>query len=115
VLFKDASVTPLGPPCVDVVTTAKKDLFQGEIIDGIGGFRTYGQCETAELCYEQRLLPIGLAEGCILTRNIARDEVITYNDVILPPGRYIDQLREEQNKYFFVADYSSLYDIYSAP
>jgi len=113
VLFNDASVTPLGPPSVDVVATAKRDLHQGEVIDGIGGFMTYGQCETAELCYEQHLLPMGLAEGCILTRNVAQDEVITYNDIILPPGRYVDQLREEQNKYFFIPDYSSLYDVYN--
>jgi predicted homoserine dehydrogenase-like protein len=108
VLFHDATITPLGKPYVDVVATAKRDLLEGEVIDSIGGFLTYGQCETAVICYEQQLLPMGLAEGCTLCRNIARDEVITYEDVILPLGRYADQLRDEQNKHFYVSDYSEL-------
>jgi predicted homoserine dehydrogenase-like protein len=112
VLFNDATITPLGRPCVDVVATAKRNLLAGEVIDSIGGFLTYGQCETAQICYEQKLLPMGLAEGCILTRNIARDEVISYSDVVLPYGRYVDQLREEQNKHFYAADYvTANYDL----
>jgi len=31
---------------------------------------------------------------------VARDDVLTYADVVLPPGRMIDQLREEQDKLF---------------
>jgi predicted homoserine dehydrogenase-like protein len=106
-LFNDATIAPLGRPCVEVVATAKRDLLAGEVIDSIGGFLTYGQCETAQRCHEQQLLPMGLAEGCILTRNIARDEVIAYSDVILPPGRYVDQLRDEQNKHFYLPDYAT--------
>ncbi|HTH56783.1 MAG TPA: Gfo/Idh/MocA family oxidoreductase [Cyclobacteriaceae bacterium] len=109
VLFNDATITPLGRPYVDVVATAKRDLREGEVIDSIGGYLTYGQCENALISHEQQLLPMGLAEGCTLTRNIACDEVISYHDVIVPPGRYADQLREEQNKHFYVSDYSALH------
>jgi predicted homoserine dehydrogenase-like protein len=47
-----------------------------------------------------RYLPEGLVEGCVLTRDIPKDAVITYNDVTLPPNRLADQLRAEQYRYF---------------
>lgn len=102
VLFNDAAITPLGAPLVEVVATAKIDLRAGEKLDGIGCYMTYGQCETAEITAEQQLLPMGLAEGCVLKRDIPRDQVITYADVILPKDRFCDKLRQEQNEYFKV-------------
>lgn len=102
VLFNDAAITPLGAPRVEVVTTAKIDLKAGQKLDGIGCYMTYGQCETADITSEQQLLPMGLAEDCILTRDVPKDKVLTYADVILPKGRFCDKLRQEQNEYFNV-------------
>ena len=62
---------------------------------------TYGQCENVEISMAQRLLPMGLAEGCRLKRDIPRDQVLTYDDVDVPAGRLSDKLREEQSAYFF--------------
>lgn len=100
VLFQDAVMTPLGKPIVDVVTTAKIDLKAGETLDGIGYYMTYGQCENSDLVQAQNLLPMGIAEGCRLKRDITKDQVLTYEDVELPPGRLCDKLRSEQNTYF---------------
>ncbi len=100
VLFQDYVLSPLGAPIVDVVTTAKIDLKAGETLDGIGYYMTYGQCENSNIVQEQNLLPMGLAEGCRLKRDISKDQVLTYDDVELPEGRLCDQLRTEQNAYF---------------
>lgn len=100
VLFKDAVMAPTEGPRVDVVTTAKIDLKAGETIDCIGGYMTYGQCETTPITVADRLLPVGLAEGCKLKRDVAKDQVLTYDDVELPPGRLCDQLRAEQDAKF---------------
>jgi len=100
VLFQDAVMAPLGGPLVDVVTTAKTDLRAGEILDGIGYYMTYGQCEKSHITQEENLLPMGLAEGCRLKRDIPKDKVLTYDDVELPQGRLGDKLRAEQNAYF---------------
>jgi predicted homoserine dehydrogenase-like protein len=100
VLFQDAVMAPLGGPLVDVVTTAKIDLKAGEILDGIGYYMTYGQCENSEIVPVQNLLPMGLAEGCRLKRDIPKDQVLTYDDVELPQDRLSDKLRAEQNTYF---------------
>ncbi len=101
VLFKDAAIAPDFGPCVDVVATAKRDLKAGETLDGIGHYMTYGQCENADVVFNEQLLPIGLAEGAVIHQDIAKDSTLTLNDVTLPAGRLVDQLRSEQNKRFF--------------
>jgi len=96
VLFGDAAVQPAGPPTVEVVATAKRDLTAGQALDGLGGYDTYGLAERADVTAEQRLLPMGVAEGCRLRRDLARDDVLSYDDVELPAGRLVDALRAEQ-------------------
>lgn len=100
VLYQDATVAPQGSPKVDVIATAKKDIKRGELIDAIGGYMTYGQCENSEIAQGERILPVGLAEGCRLRRDIPRDQVLTYDDVELPEGRLCDKLRMEQDSFF---------------
>jgi predicted homoserine dehydrogenase-like protein len=100
VLFNDATLAPLGKPYVDVVATAKTDLKAGQVLDGIGRYTLYGLCENSDITYRENLLPIGIAEGCILKHDIPKDQVLTYDDIILPEGRLIDKLRSEQNEYF---------------
>lgn len=95
-LFRDEILTALDGPRVEVVTTAKRDLAAGDTLDGLGGYDTYGQAERADVTARDRLLPMGVAEGCRLRRSVARDELLTYDDVELPPGRLIDELRARQ-------------------
>jgi predicted homoserine dehydrogenase-like protein len=97
VLFQDATITPLGRPTVEVVTRAKRDLPAGTELDGLGGYDSYGVAERADVTADTRLLPMGVAAGCLTTRDITRDEVLTYADVRLPSGRLVDLLRQEQS------------------
>jgi predicted homoserine dehydrogenase-like protein len=96
VLFGDAVLRPGPRPTVDVVATAKTDLKAGTLLDGVGGYHTYGQCERNDVVLADDLLPMGLAEGCELQRSIAADTVLTRDDVIVPEGRFVDALRAEQ-------------------
>jgi predicted homoserine dehydrogenase-like protein len=100
VLCRDAVLAPMGGPMVEVVATAKRDLHAGERLDGIGGYMTYGQCENAAPANADRLLPMGVAEGCLLLRDVVTDQVLTYEDIELPPGRLVDSLRDEQAQRF---------------
>lgn len=100
VLFRDPTVAPLGAPVCEVVTIAKRDLRAGEQLDGIGGFTCYGMIENASAARSENLLPMGVSEGCRLTRDIPADQAIRYSDVELPQGRLCDQLREEQSACF---------------
>jgi predicted homoserine dehydrogenase-like protein len=100
VLFGDAAIAPLSGPLVDVITAAKVDLEAGDEIDQLGGYKTYGLAENSDVTTSQRLLPIGLAEGCTIKKAVPKDQVLTYDDVALPPGRLSNRLREEQNAHF---------------
>ena len=101
VLFNDAVTAAEFGAKVDVVATAKTDLRAGQVLDGIGGYTTYGQCENADVAVGARLLPMGLAEGCRLRHDLPRDAVLTYADVEVPAGRLCDRLRTEQDRHFF--------------
>jgi predicted homoserine dehydrogenase-like protein len=100
VLFHDAAVAPRGAPVCDVITVAKRDLKTGEILDGIGGFLSYGVLENSAVCRREGLLPMGLSEGCRVARDMPRDAALTYHDIELPPNRLIDALRTEQDLLF---------------
>jgi predicted homoserine dehydrogenase-like protein len=100
VLFRDAAVAPLGAPLVEVITAAKRDLRAGELLDGLGGYMTYGLAENAAIVHRENLLPIGLAEGCRLLCDIPQDGVIARAHVELPRGRLADRLRNEQDLAF---------------
>ncbi len=101
VLFEDPAITPTFGPCVDVVATAKRDLKEGEVLDGIGYYMTYGECENADIVHADKLLPVGLAEGSVVLRDIPKDTTLLLSDVRLPEGRLVDKLRDEQNLMFF--------------
>lgn len=99
-IFRDAAAVPLGGPVCEVISIAKKDLQQGEIIDGMGGFACYGSLENYAAAASEDLLPMGLAEGCRLKKDIPKDQAVKYSDVEIPQGRLCDQLRAEQDVYF---------------
>ena len=80
----DAAIAPVGAPTVEVVATAKQDLRAGTVLDGLGGYDTYGQAERADVTAVEDLLPMGLAEGARLRVDRPRDTVLRYSDVDLP-------------------------------
>lgn len=98
--FDDNIMAAKGGPVVDVITIAKTDLKKGDKLDRLGGFKTYGICENHNISKEENLLPIGLANGCILKNDIQKDIAISYNDVILPENRLGDVLKKEQDQLF---------------
>ncbi len=99
-LFHDATIAPEFGSRVDVLATAKIDLEEGQVLDGIGFYMTYGQCENSDAAHREGLLPVGLAEGCRLKRALKRDEVLAYDDVELPEGTLAGRLRAEQDRLF---------------
>ncbi len=99
-LFGDATVAPLGAPTCDSIAIAKKDLQPGDKIDCLGGFATYALIENYGQSVADGCLPMGVGDGCIVQSAIAKDQPIRYDDVELPEGRLIDEMRLEQNRIF---------------
>jgi predicted homoserine dehydrogenase-like protein len=100
VLFADAAVAPLGAPVCDVVAVAKRELKKGEVLDGPGGFAAYGVIENSEVSRAENLLPMGIAEGCRMVREVKKDQALCYGDIVLPANRLADRLMIEQTARF---------------
>jgi predicted homoserine dehydrogenase-like protein len=96
-IHHDATVAPLAGPVCEVLAVAKRDLKAGERLDGVGGFCAYGLIDNHAAARAGGALPIGLSEGCVLTRDIGKDAVLGFDDVEVPGGRAIDALWREQN------------------
>ncbi|KKY37916.1 putative saf domain-containing protein [Diaporthe ampelina] len=65
----------------DAVATAKRDLEAGEKLDGEGGFTVYGKLMRARDSLAISGLPIGLAHGFILKRDIGKDQGLSWHDI----------------------------------
>jgi predicted homoserine dehydrogenase-like protein len=65
----------------DVTTAAKRDLKAGETLDGEGGYTVWGRLAPAALSVELGALPIGLAHGARLVRDVAAGQTIGWADV----------------------------------
>ncbi len=94
--FDDGVLVPINVPVVDVITVAKCDLNPGDLLDGVGGFKSYGLCENHDQVVVENLLHMGLSEGCVVNKFIPKDGVVHYSDVQIPEGRLIDVLMLEQ-------------------
>jgi len=97
VVLRDPTVAPLAGPVCEVLTVAKRDLKAGERLDGIGGFCAYGLIDNAPAARATAGLPIALSEGCVMRHDVAKDRVLTFDDVKLAPGQLTEAIWREQN------------------
>lgn len=82
VLDGTPTISPLPDPVAEVIAVAKRDLPVGHVLDGIGGWDYRGVVDTVERA--QGLLPVGLAEGTRLTREVQRGDVIPIDACAFP-------------------------------
>jgi predicted homoserine dehydrogenase-like protein len=78
----------------DVVAVAKRDLAEGETLDGEGGYTVWGKLVPARDSLARGALPIGLAQGARVMRRIGRGEVLGWRDVALPESEALRIRRE---------------------
>lgn len=97
VIRHDPTIAPVAGPVCEVITVAKHDLKAGERLDGVGGFCAYGLIDNRFTARETSALPISLSEDCVLRRDIAKDQVISFDDVESPTGRTAEALWWEQH------------------
>jgi len=96
VLHGKATVAPRGTPRTEVTTRAKKDLAKGQEVDGLGGVTVYGGLREYRDARSAGLLPMGMAEGARLVRDVPADRELTYRDVELRNSLLL-QLRKIQD------------------
>ena len=94
---------PTGAPSgfrSDVAATAKRPLKSGEILDGEGGFCVWGKQVPAERSLDFGLLPLGLAHGVRLKRDLAQGECLKWSDVDCDEADTAVKVRREMEAAF---------------
>jgi predicted homoserine dehydrogenase-like protein len=86
-LDRQALLEPTHGFKTNVYAYAKRDLRQGEKLDGVGGYTCYGLIENCADNRSRPGLPICLAENVVLGRAVARDEKLFMEDIVYDPSR----------------------------
>jgi len=84
----------------DVVATAKRALKTGEKLDGEGGFTVYGKLMPARDSLAAGGLPLGLAHGVTLKRDIAAGQPLRWDDVNFDADNAAVRFRREMERVF---------------
>lgn len=97
VLYGESHGHPLAKLSSECIAVAKRDLRTGETLDGIGEYCYRGSIERVDTAREKGYLPLGLAVGSVLTRDVKKDKIITYDDVRLNEKSVLLNLRRIQD------------------
>lgn len=84
----------------DVVSVAKRDLAEGEMLDGEGGTTVWGKLTTAVMSCAANALPIGLAKHVRLRRAVSTGDLIQWADVDLDEHSPEIKTRREMERVF---------------
>ena len=82
----------------DAVSTAKRDLAVGEQLDGEGGYTVWAKAIPAARSRRLGALPIGLAHDATLRRPVAKDDIVTLDDIEPLADADMARLREDQTR-----------------
>jgi predicted homoserine dehydrogenase-like protein len=94
---------PTGAPrgfVADVVATAKRDLAEGDVLDGEGGFTVFGKLMPAADSLAADALPLGLAHHVKLARPVAQGRTVRWRDVAADPADPAVRVRREMETEF---------------
>ena len=103
VLNGEATGAPTYGPLADVVCATRGPMKAGELIDGEGGYAVYGTVVSGERARREHLIPMGLAYGLKLTRDVDADHAIGEGDVTWDESSFLWKLRREQDALFGAA------------
>jgi predicted homoserine dehydrogenase-like protein len=98
-LRKEATGAPIAFRS-DVVATAKRALKKGEMLDGEGGFCVWGKQTPSATSLSEGYLPLGLAQGVALKRDLAEGERLRWSDVAIDENDDAVRVRREMEAAF---------------
>jgi len=84
----------------DVVATAKRSLQAGETLDGEGGYCVFGKLMPAHASLDSHALPLGLAHGVKLIRDVPEGSTVKWSDVAIDANDRTAAFRREMEKEF---------------
>jgi len=81
----------------EVATVAKRDLRAGEVVGEIGCADFFGRTYIYEETVAMKAIPLGLAPGGKVTRDIAKGDLLTEENFAPEPSKFVYKLRQMQN------------------
>ena len=81
----------------EVVCTAKRDIPEGAVLDGIGGPDWYGTIMTYAEARAIRAVPIGIGARAVARRAVSAGAIITEDDVSVDETTFVARLRRLQD------------------
>jgi predicted homoserine dehydrogenase-like protein len=82
----------------EVVTIAKRNMKQGEILGGIGSADIFGRIYPYEQSLKAKAIPLGIAPGAKVIKEIPKGSIVTEEHVLPLSHSFIYSLRQLQNK-----------------
>jgi predicted homoserine dehydrogenase-like protein len=79
----------------DAVAVSKKDLKQGEVLDGEGGYTVVGRLMPAAESLKTGCLPLGLAHGWKVLRDVPAGQPVKWGDVAFDANATAVRVRRE--------------------
>ena len=96
--YKEETLATHNAPVAETIAMAKRDLKAGEKIDYLGGYTVYGSIEKADIAREEAIIPLGLAVGATITKDVKQGQPLHYSEVELDRSQTIYHLRWLQDK-----------------
>lgn len=81
----------------EVATIAKRDLKAGEIVGEIGSPEIFGRTCIYQEARAQKAIPLGIASGGKVVRDIAKGEMLTEDNFIPDASKFVYELRRIQD------------------
>jgi predicted homoserine dehydrogenase-like protein len=103
VLFGQSHMRPLPVPSAEVGARAKRDLRTGETLDAIGEYCYRGFALARADAIARNALPLGLAQGAVVMRGIAKGDYLTYANCQPDERLKIVQVRRAQDEFIRAA------------
>jgi len=96
VIYGETTLAPVAMHS-EVIAVAKRDLKAGDIIGEIGGHEVYHRVYRSEEAKALKGVPMGLATGAKVLKDVAADELLTEDSVALDTTRMAYRLRQLQD------------------
>lgn len=100
-LYGKADMVPLSKPVAEVCALAKRDMQAGDKLDAIGEYCYRSWIMTAQEARSVKAVPCGMLTGAKVIKPIKKGELITYDNVEIPAGSKLAELRARQDKMIY--------------
>jgi predicted homoserine dehydrogenase-like protein len=98
VFYGESSGHPRKQPVSECFPVAKRDLKKGEVLDAIGETCYRGSIDLATIARSERFVPLGLACGMKMKRDVLLDDALTWDMVDAGADSALLDLRRTQDR-----------------